>query len=226
MTSGVSPDSTDGQRGKVTCPKAVSWPVAGSSGCGQGKGRMGHIQERLSSQFSCRPLPALGCRPLILPLLCRKCSSPLSTLYSRVSLVSCSPWACDPIAAGSTALHHLQENQHSLPLPAPSSLLKLTCSVSSGPVPLLFCQGAATVKSEPIPNPCWALLPLAPFCLEKRQKCGQVHGPWSRAACAPNSRASTLAVQAWASSIPSLLLSFLICQLACHLDCQEHQMKR
>ena len=87
------PDSTDGQRGKVTRPKAVSWPVAGSGGCGQrkGKGRMGHIQECLSSQFSCRPLPALGCKPLILPLLCRKCSAPLSTLYSRVSLVSCSP---------------------------------------------------------------------------------------------------------------------------------------
>ena len=87
------PDSTDGQRGKVTRPKAVSWPVAGSGGCGQrkGKGRMGHIQECLSSQFSCRSFPALGCKPLILPLLFRKCYAPLSTLYSRVSLVSCSP---------------------------------------------------------------------------------------------------------------------------------------
>lgn len=180
---------------------AVSWPVAGSVHVAR-EGRVGWGSPGASvlSIFLLSP-PSFGLQALILPVLCRKCSAPLSTLYSRARLVSCSPGVVTPLLL----VQQLSTICRRTNTPASTILsaqADLQCQLrSSSPS---SHQGAATVESEHIPNPCWSLPTLAPFAWRGKTKVWS--GAWTlEPGClCPDSRASILAVL---GQVPSPLCS-------------------
>lgn len=123
----------------------------------------------LLSIFLASP-PALGCRPLILPLLCRHVLhlDPTCTVGpdSSPAAMACGPtvaWFRTPGSSPPST-----ELTNPMPaLPMALSAQAQPAGSASGLIPFLSCQGAATVSSEHILHPCWALPPVAPFSLER-----------------------------------------------------------